>query len=195
MCVVERACRAYTASYHGIPRIEESSAVRITTSIVIERPIREVFACASNPCGWTEWIAGAVTVEQTWSGQLDVGTTFLQEASLASSWDDVSWEVTEYEPPRVFACRWGGATCGAVRLRCEALGGTTRMTVSSEEAVGLFTGGPEVERAIRAQMEHDLATLKRYPRLPIDPMLPARSGGCVGRQRRHPPWTRTALTI
>ena len=124
-----------------------------------------------------------------------MGTTFHQEASLASSWDDASWEVTEYEPPRVFACRWLGATCGAMRLRCEALGGTTRMTVSSEEAVGLFTGGPEVERAIRAQMEHDLATLKRYPRLPIDPMLPARSGGCVGRQRRHPPWTRTALTI
>ena len=88
---------------------------------------------------------------------------------MASSWDDASWEVTEYEPPRVFACRWLGASCGAVRLLYEALGGTTRVTLSSEEAVGLFTRGPEVERAIRAQMEHDLAALKR--------LLEAREGG------------------
>ena len=72
--------------------------MQFTTHIVIERPIREVFAFASNPCCWTEWITGAAPVQHTWSGQLDVGTTFRQAAPLASFWDDTSWEVTEYQP-------------------------------------------------------------------------------------------------
>jgi hypothetical protein len=133
--------------------------VQITTHIVVERPIREVFAFASDPCCWTEWIAGAAPVQPTWSGQLDVGTTFRQGA-LASFWDDTPWEVTAYQPPRVFACRWLGASCGTVRLLCEALGGTTRVSVCSEAAGGLFVNGPDVEQAIRAEMERDLAALK-----------------------------------
>ena len=134
--------------------------MQITTHIVIERPIREVFAFASNPCCWTEWITGAAPVQHTWSGQLDVGTTFRQAAPLASFWDDTSWEVTEYQPPRVFACRWLGASCGAVRLLCEALGGTTRVTVWSDAAGGLFVSGPEVEQAIQAEMQRDITVLK-----------------------------------
>ena len=134
--------------------------MQITTNIVSERPSREVFAFASNPCCWTEWIAGAAPVEHSWSGQLDVGTTFRQGTPLASFWDDTSWEVTEYQPPHVFACRWLGASCGAVRLCCEVLGGRTRVTVSTEAADGLFVSGPDVERAIQAQIQHDLTTLK-----------------------------------
>ena len=135
--------------------------MQISTRVVIARPIHEVFAFASNPCCWTEWIAGAAPVQQTWSGQLDVGTTFRQAAPLASFWDDTAWEVTEYQPPRVFACRWLGASCGAVRLLCEALDGTTHMTVCCEAAAGLFVTGPEVERAIQAQMQRDVSGLKQ----------------------------------
>src|SRR4051794_2381988 len=142
------------------PINEKSKSVQITTHIVIERPIREVFAFASNPCSWMEWIAGAESVPHTWSGQLDVGTTFLQDAPLASFWDDSSWEVTEYQPPRVFACRGLGSSCGAVRLLCEAVDGTTRVTICCEAAAGLFVHGPEVERAIQAQMQRDLTGLK-----------------------------------
>ena len=136
-------------------------SVQITTHIDVERPIRAVFAVVSNPCRWTAWIAGAAEVQQTWSGELDVGTTFRQAAPLASFWEDTAWEVTAYQPPRVFACRWLGASCGAVRLCCEALGGGTRVTVSSEAAAGLFVSGPEVQQAIQAQMQRDLVTLKR----------------------------------
>ena len=135
-------------------------SVQITTRIVIERPIREVFAFASNPCCWTKWMTGAAPVQQTWCGQLDIGTTFRQMAPLASFWDDTAWEVTEYQPPRVFACRWLGASCGAVRLCCELLGGRTQVTVSTEAAAGLFINGPDVERAIQGQMQRDLTTLK-----------------------------------
>ena len=152
--------RLYTADYHIKIHTGTSKTVQITTHIVVERPIREVFAFASDPCCWPEWIAGAAPVQPTWSGQLDVGTTFRQGAPLASFWDDTSWEVTEYQPPRVFACRWLGASCGAVRLLCEALGGRTRVTVCCEAAGGLFVNGLEVEQAIRAEMQRDLAALK-----------------------------------
>ena len=134
--------------------------MQIATRIVIARPIRGVFAFVSNPCCWTDWIAGAAPVQQTWSGQLDVGTTFRQGAPLASFWDDTSWEVTEYQPPRAFACRWLGSSCGAVRLLCEALDATTCLTVCCEAAAGPFVHGLEVERAIQAQMQRDLTGLK-----------------------------------
>ena len=159
-CLGKPSLRPYTASHHIRPDTGTSITVQITTHIVIERPIREVFAFASNPCCWTEWIIDAAPVRHTWSAQLDVGTTFRQAAPVGSFWDDTSWEVTAYQPPRVFACRWMGASCGALRLCCELLGGRTRVTVSTEAAAGLFISGLDVERAIQGQMQRALTTLK-----------------------------------
>ena len=56
-----------------------------------------------------------------------------------------------------------------MRLLCEALGGTTCVTVWSDAAGGLFVSGPEVERAIRAEMQRNLTALKH--------LLEVREGG------------------
>ena len=47
-----------------------------------------------------------------------------------------------------------------MRLLCEALGGTTRVTIWNDAAGGLFVSGPEVEQAIQAEMQRDLTVLK-----------------------------------
>lgn len=57
--------------------------MQMTTQVVVEPPIREVFAFASTLCCWTAWIAGATLVQHTWSGQLDEGTTFRPAAPCA----------------------------------------------------------------------------------------------------------------
>ena len=135
--------------------------MHVVARIVVEHPIRPVFTFAANPCCWSEWITGVAPVQQTWRGPLDIGTTFFQVDAFAGFRDTSTWEVTEYEPPRVFACRRVDEPCGAMRLLCESLGSATRMTLASEEAAGLFVSGPEVARAARARMERDLAVLKQ----------------------------------
>ncbi|HSH81799.1 MAG TPA: SRPBCC family protein [Herpetosiphonaceae bacterium] len=135
--------------------------MRVSASVLIDQPIREVWAFATDPCCWTEWITGTSTIRKTWSGNLDVGATFRQEETSASHWHDSAWEVTEYEPPRVFACRRVSEPGGALRLLFEALSASTQVTLVSEEAAGMFVRGPEVERAALDRMERDLARLKQ----------------------------------
>jgi len=136
--------------------------MRVSASVIIDQPIREVWAFATDPCCWTEWITGTATIRKTWSGSLDVGATFRQEETFASYRHDSTWEMTEYEPPRVFACRRISESNGALRLLFEALAGSTQFTLTSEEADGLFVRGPEVERAALDRMELDLARLKQH---------------------------------
>ncbi len=135
--------------------------MRVSSGMLIEQPIREVWAFATDPCCWTEWITGTSTIHKTWTGSLDVGATFRQEETFASHWHESTWEVTEYEPPRVFACRRISEPGGSLRLLFETLAGSTRVTLVSEEAAGLFVSGPEVERAALDRMELDLARLKQ----------------------------------
>ncbi len=135
--------------------------MRVTATVLIDRPIWEVFAYATKPECWPEWISGLRKVSLRSSRRVDVGTTFEQVGRYSGHTGASSWEVTEYEPPRVFACRAITGPPSALRQVCEALSGATHLTwYIEEETAGLFKGGPQVERAITNQIQGDLARLK-----------------------------------
>lgn len=50
--------------------------VREEHSVLIERPIEEVFAFATHPDNDTLWQSTSLETEQTSAGPVDVGTTF-----------------------------------------------------------------------------------------------------------------------
>jgi hypothetical protein len=77
------------------------------SSIVIERPVRDVFSFMSEPRNWRQFAPemGEVVME----GPLREGTTFREKRKFLGrpSWAD--WTVTRFEPGRALAARfrWG----------------------------------------------------------------------------------------
>ena len=70
--------------------------MRVSTSIIIERPIRDVFAFAANPGRWAEWIIGVSAVEEASGRYRDVGSTFEQTERASGYYRRSSWQVIEY---------------------------------------------------------------------------------------------------
>jgi uncharacterized protein YndB with AHSA1/START domain len=136
--------------------------MRHTASVVIDRPIREVFAYATNPDCWSEWIAALSQVECHVGASLEVGTTFAQVDQLHGGIHTTWWQVTEYEPPRALTCRQiTGPDAVAVHQRFETVDGATQLTMCSEGPMaGPFQAGPQVVPMIAAQLPADLGRLK-----------------------------------
>ena len=59
--------------------------IRIETSIVINRPVKEVFAFLSNFENWPKWSPGLLENKKTSDGPISRGTTWLRGSSKLAS--------------------------------------------------------------------------------------------------------------
>src|SRR5215207_3985490 len=139
-------------------------AIQQEHSVVIDRPIEEVFAFVTDPNNDPLWQSTSLETEQTSEGAVDVGATFRNTSKLLGRRIESTMEVTENEPPRRQYVR---ITSGPIPgegcyLFEPADGGSTRFTQTFEAEVGGFfrLAEPLVERAISRQTEADMATLK-----------------------------------
>jgi uncharacterized protein YndB with AHSA1/START domain len=139
-------------------------AIREEHTIVIERPIEEVFAFTTDPHNESLWQSTSLETEQTSEGEVGVGTTFRNTTKFLGRRIESTYQITENDPPhkqcvRIISGPLPGAACYFYEL---ADGGSTRFRQIFETEVGGFfkLAEPLVARAIRRQMETDMATLK-----------------------------------
>ena len=139
-------------------------AIRQEHSVVIERPVEEVFAFATDPNNDPLWQSTSLETEQTSEGPVDVGTTFRNTSKFLGRRIDSTYEVTENDPPHKQCVRiTSGPIPGSGCYLFEpADGGSTRFTQIFEAEIGGFfrLAEPLVGRALRRQMQADMATLK-----------------------------------
>ena len=139
-------------------------AIREELSVVIERPVEEVFAFATDPENDPLWQSTSLETEQTSGGPVGVGSTFRNTSKLLGCRIETAYEVTEMEPPRRQCVRIvsGPIPGSGCYLFESADGGSTRFTQIFEAEVGGFfrLAEPLVGRALRRQMEADMETLK-----------------------------------
>ncbi len=137
--------------------------VREEHSVVIERPVEEVFAFAADPNNDALWLSSTLETEQTSEGPVGVGAAFRNTTKFLGRRFDTTYEVTESEPPHKRCFRvTSGPIPGEVCYLFEPADGSTRFTQNFEADVGGFfrLAEPLVARAIRRQMATDMATLK-----------------------------------
>lgn len=136
---------------------------RVEASVLIDRPLEEVFAFVRNPVDHPQWETAQFDVEQTSEGPLGVGTTFrggIRLLGLPISW---SAKCIAYETDRGLEFN---VNAGALQLQeiltLEPTGVGTRFTIVYEgELRGLFRlAGPLAVRIFQRQVEGDLANLK-----------------------------------
>ena len=115
--------------------------MHVENTITIERPIEELFEYVSSPENDPTWVSVSIRNQRTSPGPMRVGMTIEEDVKIFGRTSRDTWEVTEYEPPTVIACRAtsGLLSGGVVRLRCEPVEGGTRLTHAVEyEPRGIY---------------------------------------------------------
>ena len=136
---------------------------KIERSIVIDRPVDEVWEFVHDSTKDALWQTTLVESEKLTEGPMRVGTQVREVRHFLGLRIELTWEVTEYEPTRKSAIR---GVSGPVPLtggyRLEPHAGGTRFTVTGElDAHGLFKlAEPVFARITRRELEANLGHLK-----------------------------------
>lgn len=138
--------------------------MRAEESVVIDRPVEEVFSYASNPENLPEWTGTAVEVRTDEPGPLREGATFTAVGKLLGRRVETAFEVIAHELNRRHAHRSTGGpfpTEWTLTFEGTVWGGTRYTQVAEGEPGGFFgfaTG--LLERAARRQFREDMVRLK-----------------------------------
>ncbi len=138
------------------------------TSIVIERPIEDVWAFVANIENMDQWVVGVSEPRLSNGRDMGVGATFTSKYTYGGKTHDLDYEVTAYEPQRHFATQ---STEGPFpfkgELDLERAGQGTKVTNTIDAGSdGLFTTitftllGPLVRMSMRRQLHKELVALK-----------------------------------
>lgn len=134
----------------------------IEESIMIHRPIEDVFAYVSDQRHIPEWQDGVVEVQQTPESPVGMGTKVTLVRVFLGKRIEQRAEIVAYDPPTMFAfaSTSGPSTTGTNRFESNVEG--TKVTISFEmQAGGLFAlAEPLVARNLRRSVEAGLGNLK-----------------------------------
>ena len=137
--------------------------VRAEESVVVQRPIDEVFGYLTDPAKIPEWQASALEARLESEGPMRAGSRAVEKRKFLGRRMESTVEVLEYEPPRRFTIK---ANSGPVPFEVasdlsEEEGGTRVRSVLQGEPGGFFRlAEPLVARAVERELRNNLATLK-----------------------------------
>jgi len=136
---------------------------KLEQSVVINRPIEEVFAFVSDFEKSPQWMSELVEAKQTSEGPVGVGTTYTAVANPLGRRAESTQEVVEYELNRKFAYKsTSGPVASKDNYTFESVAGGTKVTRAIEAEMGGFfkLAEPLVVRMMRRQFETNFAILK-----------------------------------
>ncbi len=136
--------------------------VNMEVSIVINRPINDVFASLADLEKNVVWRTGTIEAKRTSTGPTGVGTTYRMVNSVFGRRMESDAEVTEYEPNRRYVTRnRSGVPIEAARI-FEPVDGGTRVTfvVKADLASFFQLAEPLVAGMGKRRLESDVADLK-----------------------------------
>jgi len=137
--------------------------VNVETSIVIHRPIEEVFAYITDARNQPQWDAGLVEVRQTPESPVAVGTRVTEVRKFLGRKIESSREVVEYEPPT--KCIFKNTTgpfpvTGSLTFEPTAQGTTVIWKMEMKPGGFFALAEPLVARSLRRQLEAGLGDVK-----------------------------------
>jgi len=136
---------------------------KFDTSIIIQRPIEEVFAAATEFNRLPAWRSGLIDAAITSEGPIQSGATYRFNIKAMGKALETTGQIETYEPPAFYGWK---ATSGPFpmsgSIRCEAVAEGTRITDTLEAEPGGFfkLAEPLLMKQQRNQMEKDLKQLK-----------------------------------
>lgn len=137
--------------------------INVETSVVIDRPLEEVFEYVDDTNNDLKWQEGVFESKQTPEGPVEVGTKVSQAFKFLGKRFETTFEVTEYNPNRRVRYK---ALSGPIKFESgtsfEQVEGGTKLTLELDADVGgIFKlAEPLVARNAKEQWERSFANLK-----------------------------------
>ncbi len=146
--------------------------IPVEVTMVIDRPVEEVFAAMVDLPNLPRWVEECVAVDRVSAGPLGVGTTFRQTFRLDAgrpneTTHETRWEVTEFVPNRVIRAQGPpGAIQTKVAYKVAVAGAGTQITARTEghlDDLVVFARPllkPLLTRMVRKRLQASLTNLK-----------------------------------
>jgi carbon monoxide dehydrogenase subunit G len=145
--------------------------IKIEESIIINRPVEEVWKFVSNIENATKWDRGVLEARQTSKGPIGVGSTLQTRRQMLGRQRIGKLRVSEYVPNRMIALQasLGQIAEAQIRYSFEPVDSGTRMTgISEVELHGawrLIT--PILNLMLERDGREDMANIKRIMEVPV----------------------------
>ena len=137
--------------------------VSFQNSILINRPLDEVFALLSNAENETRWRSGEVAVKQTSNGPIGIDSTWTSVAQILGQRIENQMAFTEYEANWKYTVRsQSGPYPYENQVTFERVADFTMVCMRAEVEAGPFfkMGEPLLTSIVKRQTQDDLANLK-----------------------------------
>ena len=137
--------------------------IEVETSVLIDRPLPEVFAYVTNFENDPNWIREAVESKKTSSGPIGVGTTFSNIVQFLGRRFENRFQIVEYETNHKLVAKiLSGPIVFEMTETFENVNGSTRLTVVDRvEPKGFFkVAQPLMGRELKKSWNNSLGNLK-----------------------------------
>ena len=136
--------------------------IKAERTVVIDRPIGEVFAYVTDQTNTPNWQAGLVEMQRTTPGPIGIGTKHTGVRSFLGRRMELANEYVAYEPGRLVTFRTTSGPPLEASYLFEAVPGGTRLTSRVElQGAGLFgLLEPVIGAGLRREMKAALPALK-----------------------------------
>jgi uncharacterized protein YndB with AHSA1/START domain len=137
--------------------------VRAEESVVVGRPIEEVFAYLTDPSKVPEWQSSALEARLETEGPMRAGSRAVETRKFLGRKLESKMDVLEYEPPKLFTIKVasGPVPFQVTNTLSETGAGTRVDAVIEGEPGGFFRlAEPLVVRAVQRELRGNLETLK-----------------------------------
>ena len=132
-------------------------------SVIIEQPVKDVFAFVTDPNNNAQWQTDILELEITSEGRFELGSTYRCVNRFMGQRIETEGIITDYVPERTCVYRiTSGAVTGESRFHFEAVDGVTKFTATANLDLQFFKFGKVlVKRKIYKQLKHDMLQLKK----------------------------------
>jgi uncharacterized protein YndB with AHSA1/START domain len=136
---------------------------KIVVSIVIRKPVKQVFDFISTPENDGRWQAGKPETKQTSQGPMGLGSTFQSASQDGGRPNENNFEVTAFKPERKFAFK-SVSTQMSTSYVFDAVEAGTRLTATTQppDPRGVLKlASPFLAGQFRRQFVNNMARMKK----------------------------------
>jgi carbon monoxide dehydrogenase subunit G len=137
--------------------------INLDLGILIDRPVKDVFAFVADPNNMPKWNSAVVSLEQITPGDVGVGTKFKSVCEMMGRRIEGEMQVTAYEPDTKCGFQVNAGPMQVdITLSFKTVGTGTKVSLNAQGnpagffkiAEGMMTG------RVKSMMEENLARLK-----------------------------------
>jgi carbon monoxide dehydrogenase subunit G len=137
--------------------------INLDLGVLIDKPVKDVFAFITNPSNMPKWNSAVVSLEQVTPGNVGVGTKFKSVGEMLGRRIEGEMHVIAFEPDSKYGFQMNaGPVQVNVTLTFKTVGTGTKLSLNAQgNPGGLFKLAEGVlQGRVKTMMEENLARLK-----------------------------------